>query len=129
SSGEEATRIAGESHPDLVLMDIILKGAMDGVEAAERIRSQYDIPIVFLTAHADQNTLDRAKITAPFGYILKPFNERELHTTVEIALYRHATEARVKKLEGWLSAVLESIGDAVFATDKWGLITFMNPTA
>jgi PAS domain S-box-containing protein len=128
-SGAEAERTAGSSRPDLVLMDIFLKGDIDGVEAAERIRTHWDIPVVFLTAHADETTLQRAKITAPFGYILKPFNDRELHTTVEIALFRHAIEARLKRTERWLSAVLESIGDAVVATDKWGLITFLNPAA
>jgi PAS domain S-box-containing protein len=128
-SGEEAERTAGSSRPDLVLMDIFLKGDIDGVEAAERIRTNWDIPVVFLTAHADETTLQRAKITAPFGYILKPFNDRELHTTVEIALFRHAIEAKLKNTERWLSAVLESIGDAVVATDKWGLITLMNTSA
>jgi len=128
-SGEEAERTAGSSRPDLVLMDILLKGDIDGVEAAERIRTNWDIPVVFLTAHADETTLQRAKITAPFGYILKPFDDRELHSTIEIALFRHATQAKLKKTERWLSAVLESIGDVVVATDKWGLITFLNPAA
>ena len=129
SSGEDALRKLSETTPDLVLMDIVLAGQIDGVGAAEQIRQQWDIPVVFLTAHADEPTLQRAKITAPFGYVLKPFDERELHTTIEIALYRHATEAKIKRLETWLAAVLESIGDAVVATDKWGLITFMNACA
>jgi PAS domain S-box-containing protein len=129
TTGEEAEQVAAETRPDLVLMDIMLKGQMDGVEAAERITGALGIPVVFLTAHADETTLQRAKITAPFGYILKPFDERELHTTVEIALYRHATEAKLKRVERWLAAVVESIGDAVVATDKWGLITFMNNVA
>jgi CheY-like chemotaxis protein len=124
-SGKEAEPTAGSSRPDLVLMDILLKGDIDGVQAAERIRTNLDIPVVFLTAHADETTLQRAKITAPFGYILKPFGDRELHTTIEIALFRHAIEAKLKKTERWLSAVLESIGGAVVATDKWGLITLM----
>jgi len=129
TTGEEAEQVATETRPDLVLMDIMLKGQMDGIEAAERITSNLNIPVVFLTAHADETTLQRAKITAPFGYILKPFDERELHTTVEIALYRHATESKLKKVERWLAAVLESIADAVVATDKWGLITFLNERA
>jgi PAS domain S-box-containing protein len=129
TTGEEAEQVAADTRPDLVLMDIMLKGKMDGVEAAERITGALDIPVVFLTAHADETTLQRAKITAPFGYILKPFDERELHTTVEIALYRHATEAKLKRVERWLAAVIESIGDAVVATDRWGLITFMNTMA
>jgi PAS domain S-box-containing protein len=129
TTGEEAEQVATETRPDLVLMDIMLKGQMDGIEAADRITANLNIPVVFLTAHADETTLQRAKITAPFGYILKPFDERELHTTVEIALYRHATETKLKRVERWLAAVLESIGESVVATDKWGLITFINARA
>ncbi len=86
SSGEEAVKQAGEVHPDLVLMDIRLKGDMDGIQAAEEIRTRFSIPVVYLTAYADNNTLQRAKITEPYGYILKPFQERELYTSIEIAL-------------------------------------------
>src|SRR5262245_50237306 len=129
NSADAAVQQASEDRPDLVLMDIQLNGPADGIEAANRIREQFDVPVVFLTAHADEATLQRAKVTAPFGYILKPYDERELHTTIEIALYRHASEAKIKRLETWLAAVLESIGDAVVATDKWGLITFMNARA
>src|ERR1051325_3053040 len=128
-SGEDAERVAGQSPPDLVLMDIRLNGGIDGIEAANRIREQYDVPVVFLTAHADEPTLQRAKATSPFGYILKPYEERVLHTTIEIALYRHKTEARIKQVEAWLAAILESIGDAVVATDRWGLISFINAAA
>src|SRR5262245_3069710 len=129
SSADAAVQQVSEDQPDLVLMDIQLNGRGDGIDAANRIREQFDIPVVFLTAHADEATLQRAKVTAPFGYILKPYDERELHTTIEIALHRHASEAKIKRLETWLAAVLESIGDAVVATDKWGLITFMNARA
>lgn len=96
NSGEEAIKKVAELLPDLVMMDIMLKGEMDGIEAAENIKSHFDIPIIFLTAYADENTLQRAKITEPFGYILKPFDERELHTTIEIALRRHLAEAAVR---------------------------------
>ena len=82
SSGEGAIKKAAETFPDLVLMDIVLGGHMDGVEAAEQIRDRFDIPVVYLTAYADNKTLQRAKITEPYGYILKPFSERELHTTI-----------------------------------------------
>ena len=128
-SGEEAERLAAQSKPDLVLMDIKLKGQTDGILAAETIRANLDIPVVFLTAHADEATLQRAKVTAPIGYVLKPFDERELHTAVEIGLYRHAAEAKLKRLEARLEAVLSSIGDALGVTDKWGLITLINPAA
>lgn len=96
SSGEEAIRNVTQSLPDLILMDIRLKGEMDGIEAAEHIKTMTDIPIIYLTANADENTLQRAKITEPFGYIIKPFDERDLHTTIEIALRRHLAETAIR---------------------------------
>ncbi len=129
ASGEDAIAKAESLRPDLVLMDIKLKGEMDGVQAAATIRRQYDIPVVYLTAYSDETTLQRAKITQPFGYVLKPFEERELHTAVEMALYRHTLERRLRESEQWLSTTLRSIGDAVVATDASGCITFMNPAA
>ena len=95
SRGDEAVHWAMESRPDLILMDIKLEGDMDGIEAAERIRQTQHIPIIFVTAFADNETLERAKITEPFGYILKPFDERNLHTTIEISLYKHRTQQRL----------------------------------
>ena len=91
-TGQEAIDHAVELRPDLVLMDINLKGAMDGVEAAEVIQEQYLIPVVFLTANTDRQTFQRAKLSGPFGYILKPFQERELQTVIEIALYKNKKE-------------------------------------
>lgn len=96
SSGEEAIDKAAETHPDLVLMDIALKGEMDGVEAAEQIRARFDIPVVYLTAYSDKKTLQRAKIAEPYGYILKPFPERELHSNIEMALYKHKAEQQIR---------------------------------
>ena len=128
-SGQEAIEKAAETQPDLVLMDIRLRGHMDGVEAAERIHTRFDIPVVYLTAHADESTLQRAKLTEPYGYILKPFEERELHTAVEMALYKHKMEKKLKESERWLATLLRSIGDAVIATDAHGSVTFMNPIA
>ncbi|MBD2043448.1 ATP-binding protein [Microcoleus sp. FACHB-672] len=97
SSGEKAIEKVAEIHPDLVLMDIMLQGKMDGVEAAEVIRTLYQVPVVFLTSHTDEATLEKAKKTKPFGYIVKPFEERDLHTTLEIALARAKAEAEVRK--------------------------------
>ena len=94
-SGEDAVRLAGDLRPDLVLMDIMLKGEMDGVAAAAQVRD-LGIPVVYLTAYTDESTLARAKITEAFGYLVKPFEERELHTTVEMALYKHRAEATLK---------------------------------
>jgi PAS domain S-box-containing protein len=96
ATGERAIRKAEELRPNLVLMDIRLAGEMDGVEAAQHIRAHFNIPVIYLTAYADVSTLERAKITEPFGYILKPFEERELHTAIEMALYRHEMETKLK---------------------------------
>jgi two-component system cell cycle sensor histidine kinase/response regulator CckA len=97
--GEEAIEKAAELGPDLVLMDIRLKGAMDGIEAAAEIRERYDIPVVYLTAYADTSTLQRAQVTEPYSYIIKPFEERELHIAIEMALYKHRMEKERSKLQ------------------------------
>jgi two-component system cell cycle sensor histidine kinase/response regulator CckA len=105
TTGQEAIHQAGEIRPNLVLMDIKLPGEMDGVEAAAEIRSNYDIPVIYLTAYADEKTLARAKITGPFGYILKPFGGKELHSTIEMALYKHRAERQVEHLNRVLRAI------------------------
>ena len=129
SSGEEAIEKAAALRPDLVLMDIRLRGAIDGIEAAEEIRTRFNIPAVYLTAYADPATLGRARLTGALGYLIKPFGERELHAAVEVALYRHRLEQRVKESERWLAATLRSIADGVIATDAQGRIRSMNPVA
>ncbi len=129
STGEKAVEKAEVLHPDLVLMDIRLKGDMDGIETAETIKNRFDIPVIYLTAYADEATLERAKVTEPFGYILKPFNERDLHSTIEMALYKHKIERRLREDEEWLSTTLRSIGDGVITADILGNVTFMNPVA
>jgi len=96
-SGELAIDKIKETKPDLVLMDIHLAGTMDGIETAGRIRSLFDIPVIYLTAHADTVLLERAKITEPYGYVLKPYDERELHSVIEMALYKHALDLKLKK--------------------------------
>lgn len=107
ASGEEAIRRAAEALPDLVLMDIVLRGDVDGVRTAENIKAHLDIPVVYLSAHSDESTLRRAKITEPYGYILKPFEPRELHINIEIALYKHHMEKKLKDGEETLRASLE----------------------
>jgi len=129
STGEEAIAIAGKSQPDIILMDIVLKGRIDGIEAAQHIWENFSIPVVYLTAYADEATLQRAKVTEPFGYILKPFDERELQTTIEMAFFKAQMEKKLRERERWLSTVLRSIGDGVIAVDRNGRVTFMNGVA
>jgi PAS domain S-box-containing protein/putative nucleotidyltransferase with HDIG domain len=129
SDAREAVNTAKKEQPNLVLMDIMLQGEISGVEAADKIYSQLNIPVVYLTAYADETTLQRAKETEPFGYLLKPFEERELKSTIEIALYKFGMEMKLKERERWLSTMLKSIKDGVIATDIKGNITFMNPLA
>ncbi len=128
-SGEEAINKAAETSPDLVLMDIRIKGDMDGVEAAGQIYTRFNVPVIYLTAYADADTLERAKITEPVGYLLKPFKERELYTTIETGLSKHRIERKLKESEKWLATVLNSIGDAVIASNAKGCVIFMNPIA
>lgn len=127
--GEEAIEKAAELRPDLVLMDIMLWGGMDGVEAAAHIRERLCIPIIFLTAHSDNATLQRAKVTSPYGYIVKPLVERELRIGIEMALHKHAAERRLAEQDHWFATTLASIGEAVVATDTDGAVRFMNPLA
>lgn len=129
TSGEDAVLKAGDLRPDLVLMDVVLQGPMDGIEAAQRINSQFKIPIIYLTAYADDKMLERAKITEPFGYLIKPFRDRELHSTIEMARFKHEFDVRLKESEEWLSVTLNSVADALVATDRHGLVKFMNPVA
>lgn len=109
SSGEEAIKKAIENPPDLVLMDIVLKGDMDGVTAAEKIRTNRNVPTIFLTAYADDQTLQRAKLTDPFGYIIKPFQQNDLRVAIEIALHRHEIETKMRESLKAAEAVRESV--------------------
>jgi PAS domain S-box-containing protein len=129
ASGEEAIQQAARLSPDLVLMDIRLAGKIDGIEATAAIRKQRDIPVIYLTAHSDDETLRRATETAPFGYLVKPFRAADLRCAIEIALHKHAIEARLHEREQWLATTLQSIGDAVVATDAQQKVTLLNPVA
>jgi len=129
SNASDALVLAEKLTPDIILMDIMLNDDMDGIEAAKIIYNQLHIPIIFLTAYADELTLQRAKEAEPLGYILKPFKERELYTTIDIAFYKHRIDKKLRRQERWSSAILHSIGDGIIATDKENLITFMNPVA
>lgn len=129
NSGEKALKKVEETHPSLVIMDIRLSGDMDGVTAAEKIRSRFQIPVIYLTAYSDETTLQRAKVTEPFGYILKPFQARDLQIAIEMALHKHQMERRLKSREQRLETIIKSIGDAVIVTDVNGCVQFMNPVA
>ncbi len=128
-SGEEAIQQVGEICPDLVLMDIRLQGEIDGIEAAIYIYNHFRTPVIYLTAYADDTTLERAKLSKPFGYILKPFKERELYTNIEIAITKSKLDKQLKENQKWLRTIITSIGDGVIATNNQELITFMNPVA
>ena len=110
STGEKAVILALETKPDLVLMDIMLKGDMSGIDAAEQIRKKLSIPVIYLTAYADESTLEKAKVTEPYGYIIKPFKEVDLHTSIEMALYKHSKEREVIKERDFLYSIVENQG-------------------
>lgn len=128
-TGEVAIQTALQNKPDLILMDIQLRGSMDGVQAAAAIMSQMDVPIVYLTANSDESTLQRAKATGPFGFLIKPFEERAIQAGIEMAIYKHQTDRRIREREQWLGTTLTSIADAVVTTDATGVITFLNASA
>jgi signal transduction histidine kinase len=116
TSGEEAIAAALAVKPDIILMDIMLHGAIDGVDAAREIRSRLDVPIVFLTAFADDKILERAKLTRPYGYLIKPFEDRELHSTIEMAVYKHRTEdALNKQREKFISVLIHDMKGPLLA--------------
>jgi PAS domain S-box-containing protein len=128
-SGADALRSIEAKVPDLVLMDIRLHGPLDGIQTAAQIRQRWDVPVVYLSAHSDEATIARAKETVPHGYLLKPFNERDLRTTIEVALRKHELELKLSASERWFSTTLDSIGDAVIATDAQERVAYMNPIA
>lgn len=111
ATGEKAIELANEYKPDLVLMDIMLKGDMSGIDTAEKIKETLNIPVIYLTAYADENTLSKAKVTEPYGYIIKPFKEIDLHTSIEMALYKHSKEREVIKERDFLYALVEGKED------------------
>ncbi len=129
STGPAALAAVEKERPDLVLMDIGLRGELDGIEAAAQVYARFDVPVVFLTAHSDEVTLQRAKTAQPFGYILKPFAEREVHATMEMALHRHRLEQVLRESEQRFRAVVDSANEAVIIADEKGSIVFCNQTA
>jgi signal transduction histidine kinase/AmiR/NasT family two-component response regulator len=134
STGEEAIRKVHEINPDLILMDIILQGDLNGVETAAEIRKVLSIPIIFLTAYSDESTLERAKRAEPHGFITKPYDENTLHTTIETALYKHNMEKKLREKEEGIRKerdnlinILDSMEDGIYIVDRDFEITYMNP--
>lgn len=128
-SGSQAIQIATANLPDVVLMDIRLADDTDGLEAAKAISSTLNIPVIFLTAYADDTTIQQALATSPFGYVVKPFRRRELQTSIDIAIQRHQRERGLMASKEQLTTTLASLGDAVITVDLEGRVTFLNPVA
>ncbi|NNC85733.1 MAG: response regulator [Bacteroidia bacterium] len=126
SSSVTAMEKIEDIKPDLVFLDIKLKGSEDGIQIAEKIKEQYGIPVIFLTSFVDKKTLERAKITEPYGYIVKPFNENDLQTAVEMGLYKYSKDKEVKHSSKQYANTLLSLNEAIIITDNKLNITFMN---
>lgn len=129
TSGEKAVRLAGQLRPDLVVMDIVMPGPLDGIAAAAAIRDDYGIPVVFLTAHADEEFMDRAKAVGPLGYILKPFNEAQIYATIEIALHNSRLEHRLRESETRYRAIVDQVEDPILRFDPDLNLRFFNKAA
>jgi PAS domain S-box-containing protein len=129
ATGEAALHTLEELHPDLVLMDVLLKGEKDGIETAREIKNQFEIPVVFLTGQADESTQERVKNTGAYGFILKPIDTASLLPTVELALARHAFEVQLKESEKRIRELTDALPVVVYETDATGRMTFVNATA
>lgn len=108
NNGKDAISQINELTPDVILMDIMIKGDMTGIEVAEQIKKTNNIPVIFLTAYADESTLSKAKVTEPYGYILKPFKEIDLHSTIEMAVYKHQKDSALQKERDFLYSLVEN---------------------
>ncbi|MGB7969905.1 MAG: response regulator [Methanobacterium sp.] len=136
STGEDAIKFSEKYKPDLVLMDIVLEGKIDGIEAAEIIRTKFDIPVIYLTAYSDKSTVERAKTThpsafilkEPFGFLHKPFEENELYTAIDILLNRNE-EKTLKDYDNLIFSLLKSVSDGAIVIDSKERIKFMNSQA
>src|SRR5258708_3226729 len=129
SSGPDAIAQVAKNPVDLALMDIRIKGKMDGTETAKALRQRFNVPVIYLTAHADRETVEKAKVAEPLGYITKPFKQAELQATIEIALYKHRVDVQSKQREDLLSAPLRSLGVGVLSVDRHQAVTLLNPAA
>jgi len=125
-TGEDAINAAQEQKPDAVLMDINLKGDMNGISAAEIIRKKSDIPVIFLTGQSDDATVNRALESEPFGYIVKPFEERNLRTSLRMAIYKHSIDRELKENEKLIHTLFDATGDPMFMIDQKTRVLIMN---
>ncbi|MGZ4099683.1 MAG: response regulator, partial [Bacteroidia bacterium] len=124
--GEDVIETFNSVIPDLILMDIKLEGTLDGVETAQLIHENYNIPVIFITSYSNSDIIERAKKANPFGYIVKPFNDRELRTNIEIAIYKHETELKLKESEKKYRELSESIQQIIIECDFQGALTYVN---
>ena len=127
ATGAEALAFCAEQRPDIVLMDIMLEGDLDGIETSKILLDKYQIPSIFLTAYSDPSTLERAKAAQPLAYIIKPFKERELYTTLDVALYKSKADTKIRDQERWLAAILNSVSDALVALTPDMKVHYANP--
>ncbi|MCW8849667.1 MAG: ATP-binding protein [Melioribacteraceae bacterium] len=128
ANGKSAIEVALKEKPDLMLMDIMIQGDIDGIETATKIRTMSDIPVIYLTANADESTLERAKVSDAFGYLIKPFEEKELNTTIEMALYKHRMERKLKENEERFKSLVENSSIGIFRLSNSGKILHGNPS-
>ncbi len=129
STNKEMITRVEDLKPDLILTDIRLNGGREGIKTGELIHSHYNIPIIYITGTVGQTTIQLAKSTGPFGYVFKPFDEKQIYATIETALLRHRMEAELREGRQWFNAVLDGISDGVIALDTQGAIRFINPIA
>ncbi|HMV04713.1 MAG TPA: EAL domain-containing protein [Accumulibacter sp.] len=129
ASGDQALRLCYDTRPDLVMMDIVIRGDKDGIETAALIRGRHDIPVVYLTAYSDLSTLQRARETLPYGYLVKPFRPDDARATIEVALVKHRMERQLRQNERWFAKTLHCVSDGVVATNEHGALRLLNSVA
>ena len=127
ANGDEALALIERHRPDLIMMDITIKGEIDGIELTRIVNEKYQIPVIYLTAFADRKTVERAKTTESYGYLIKPFGEMELATTIEIALHKHRLDRKLRESEKRYRTLFETMRDAVYMHDMAGTIIDFNP--
>lgn len=128
-SAEDALRQVPETRPDLVLMDIHIKGSLDGIETTRKLQERYDVPVIYLTAHTDPQTIDRAKTTGGFGFLTKPIDHRTLATTIEMATHRHRADREIRDQRAWMATALRNMADGMIVIDRDRRVQFLNGPA